>query len=89
MWRPKDPKAIALIKLTLWSGLVTWMLFTIAAGIALARLSSVLLPQYLGTGLGGTIWTWVVGIWIIFVSLMLVWAVIRFANKFLRKKKEE
>jgi len=89
IWRPKDPKAIALIKLTLWAGLVTWCIFTVVAGIAFSRLTSILLPQVLGLGTWGTVWTWIVGIWIIFVSLMLIWAVMRFANKKLRSKKED
>lgn len=89
MWRPKDPKAVALIKLTCWAGLVTWMIFTLALGITMARLAAVSLPPIIGTGIRGQIWTWVVPIWIIFTTFMLIWAVARFANKKLRPKREE
>jgi len=89
IWRPKDPRAVSLIKLTLWAGLVTWTVFTLATGIAMARLAAVKLPQLVGVGTYGQIWTWVVPIWIIFTTLMLIWAVARFANKKLRKKEIE
>lgn len=86
IWRPKDPRAVAIIKLTLWAGLLTWMVFTTATGIALARLAAILLPRYIGTDIKGQIWVWVVPIWIIFVTLMLDWAVARFAYRRLRPK---
>lgn len=89
IWRPKDPRAVTLIKLTLWAGLVTWMVFTLATGIAMARLAAVSLPQLIGTSTYGQIWTWVVPIWIIFTTLMLIWAVARYAVKKLKPKKVE
>lgn len=84
VWRPKDPRAVNLIKLTLWAGLVTWMVFTVAFGISVARVAAVMLPQLIGTGTYGIVWTWVVPIWIIFTTLMLIWAVARFAVRRLR-----
>lgn len=89
IWRPKDPRAVSLIKLTLWAGLATWMVFTLAMGISFARLAAVRLPALIGTGAYGQVWTWIVPIWIIFTTLMLIWAVARFANKKLRSKKVE
>jgi len=89
MWRPKDPRAVSLIKLTLWAGLATWMIFTLATGIAMARLAAVSLPPLVGTDVWGQIWCWVIPIWIVFTTLMLIWAVARFANKKLRKKEVE
>jgi len=89
LWRPRDPRAVSLIKLTLWAGLVTWMVFTLATGIAMARLAAVQLPKIIGVGPSGQIWTWIVPIWIVFTTLMLIWAIARFANKKLRSKEEE
>jgi len=86
MWRPKNPKAVVLVKLTLWAGLVTWMVFTLAFGIVMARLAAVSLPPFVGTDFWGQVWTWVVPIWIVFTTLLLIWAVARYANKKLRKK---
>ena len=83
IWRPKDPRAVSLIKLTLWAGLVTWMVFTLALGVSMARLAAIVLPRY------GEIWTWIVPIWIIFTTLMLIWAVARFAIRKLRPTKKE
>jgi len=88
VWRPKDPRAVNLIKLTLWAGLFTWMVFTLTLGISMARLAAVLLPQYIGTSASTQVWCWVVPIWIIFTTLMLIWAVARFAARKLRPKKE-
>ena len=86
MWRPKDPKAVTLIKLTLWSGLFTWMVFTLATGVAIANLAAQVLPQHVGVGTMGQAWTWIVPIWIIFTTLMLIWAVARFSYNRLRRK---
>ena len=86
MWRPKDPRAVSLIKLTLWSGLVTWMFFTLAIGISMARLAAVSLPPVIGIGTWAQALMWVIPIWIIFTTFILIWAVARFANKKLSKK---
>lgn len=88
VWRPKDPRSVNLIKLTLWAGLFTWMVFTLVTGIAMARLAAVRLPQLIGTSTYGQVWTWIVPIWIIFTTLMLIWAVARFAVRKLRPKRE-
>lgn len=89
IWRPKDPRAVSLIKLTLWAGLFTWMVFTLATGIVMARLASLSLPPIVGTDLSGQILIWVIPIWIVFTTFMLIWAVVRFANRKLRVKREE
>jgi len=86
MWRPKDPRAVALIKLTLWAGLVTWMVFTLALGITMAKLAAVAFPQFVGVGIWGQAMVWVVPIWVIFTTFMLIWAIARFANKKLKGK---
>ena len=70
MWKPKDPKAVALIKLTLWAGLVVWMLCTVAMAVALAKQFGTLAPGLLG---GGS-WSyflghWLVPIWVVFKLL--------------------
>ena len=89
MWKPKNPKAIALIKLVCWAGILTWMAFTLTAGLVMARLAAVTLPPFLESNPIGGILSWVIPIWIIFTSLLLVLAVARYVNKKLGKKKEE
>jgi len=89
MWKPKDPKAIVLIKLVCWAGVLTWMAFMLVAGLAMARLAAVTLPSFVGNLPAGGIWVWVVPIWIVFTTLLLVLAVARYVNKKLGKKKEE
>jgi len=86
IWRPKNPRSVALIKLVLWAGLAVWMIFTLAFGIVMARLAAVTLPNVIGVSSWAQVWIWVVPIWIIFTTLMLIWAVARFSVKRLRKK---
>lgn len=90
IWRPKDPKAKAIIKLTLWSALVTWAIFSVAFAIVLARKFVTLLralPFFEANSFTRFLGEWVVPIWVIFTSLMLVWAIFRYANKMLRRRK--
>lgn len=88
IWRPKDPKSVALIKLVLWAALVTWMIFTLAIGITMARWGAIEVARLLGANPWTGVWTWIVPIWIIFTTLMLDWAVARFAIRRLRKKEK-
>ena len=91
IWRPKDPRAVALIKICLWAGLATWMVFTFAGSMAVARWAAVGLPGWLTTLGSSPIWikilTWVIPIWIVFTILMLIWAVARFAVRKLSPRK--
>jgi len=83
LWRPKDPKSVVIIKITLWAGLLTWMVFTLASSLFMARIAGIEIPKLI-EGTRGVVLSWVVPIWIIFTILMLIWAVARFANKRLR-----
>jgi len=85
IWKPKDTRAIAIIKITCWAGLVTWMIFTLATSVVLARGAPVYILQLLGDTLNARILSWVIPVWIIFTTLMLIWAVVRFANNRLRR----
>ncbi len=58
-----------------------WMVCTIVLAISLARKFAVL-SQFIEANHFLTYW--LVPIWIIFTTLMLIWAVARFANKYLR-----
>lgn len=89
IWRPKDPRAVSLIKLTLWAGLVTWMVFTLTLSITLAQWVPARILEVMGIGLQGQVFAWIIPIWIVFTFLMLIWAVARFAVKKLRSKRLE
>lgn len=85
LWRPKDPKAIIVIKLTLWAGLLTWMVCTIILAILLARQVAIgIEPTLSQDPWDRFVGHWLMPIWVVFTTLMLVWAVARFANKRLR-----
>lgn len=87
IWRPKDPRARALIKLGLWAGMLTWMVFTVALGMVLALSIQTLYPATFGqTAWQHFLGAWVIPVWIIYTSLMLVWVVARFVTKTLRSK---
>lgn len=86
LWRPKDPKALAVIRLTLWSGILAWVVFTVALGILYARQFALLTEKlFAENGWNYFIGHWIGPVWIIFTVLLLAWAVIRFANRRLRK----
>ena len=79
MWHPKSPKARTVIKIGLWSGLVTWMGCTLIFSTLLAIRFYRLGPELFGGGLRGDILGhWVGPVWIVFTTVMLVWAVARF-----------
>ena len=88
MWRLKNPKAITLVKLTLWAGLAVWMVFLLAYGVVAAQRLGLAGPQLFGTSTLGQVLTWVVPIWVVFTTLMLIWAVARFANRKLGRKND-
>jgi hypothetical protein len=83
LWRPKDPRSIVIIKITLWAGLLTWMVFILATSLFMARIAAIDIPKLI-EGTKGIVYSWVVPIWIIFTILMLIWAVARFASRKLR-----
>jgi hypothetical protein len=89
IWKPKDPRSVAIIKLTLWSGLLTWMVFTLTLGVTLARWVPFEIFKLLGDTSRAHFLSWLMPIWIIFTSLMLIWAVSRFAIKRLRRVSTE
>ncbi len=81
-----NPKSIALVKLTIWAGLITWMVFFVAYSIVAAQTLSGWILILLGEGARGKILIWVAPIWVVFTALMLCWAVARFTiKKFIRK----
>lgn len=85
VWHPKDQRSVAIIKLTLWSGLLVWSIFTAALGILFARQFAILTPEYLSADFWGNFLShWLGPTWIVFTTLMVIWAVLRFAYKRLR-----
>jgi hypothetical protein len=89
LWRPKDPKARAVVKLTLWAAVLTWMVFFLAYGVTAAQRFALEAPKLFGTGTWGKILSFIAPIWIIFTAFMLLWAVARFVGRRLRTKKVE
>lgn len=86
IWRPKDPRAVALIKLTIWAGLVTWMVFFFAYAVIGAQRFGVMGPYLFGTGTWGQVLTWIAPIWIVFTALLVIVFMTRFVNRRLRRK---
>ena len=94
MWKPKGKRAQAAIKLGVWSGLLTWMVFFVGFGIVLASKAGRFLavnPDFFwgfGNETFKLVLGWVVPIWIVFTSLMLVVVVARWVNRMLKKEEE-
>ena len=86
MWRPKNPKAIALIKLTCWSGLLVWMVFFFAYAVIAAQRLSIAGPLLFGISLWGQVLTWVTPIWVVFTSLLVIVYMVRFMNRRIGKE---
>jgi len=84
MWRPKNPKDRAVIKLGLWSGLIVWSVFAIALGAVGAQRMAHGGPNIFGTSTWGQVLTFVVPIWIVFTTLLLVYYILKFAGRRLK-----
>ena len=87
MWKPKDPKAISLVKLGLWAAILTWMVFALSFSIIAAQRLALAAPRLFGVGVQGQVLAYVAPIWVVFTTLMLIWAMARFANRKLRDSK--
>lgn len=83
-----SPRDAAIIKLALWAGLLTWMVFFFAMGVAAAQRFATMGPEIFGTSLWGQILTWVTPIWIVFTILLVIIYIARFANRKLGKKEK-
>lgn len=88
MWKLKNPKSITVIKLTVWSGLVVWMLFLFAYAIVGAQRLGRAGPELFGTGTLGQVLTWVAPIWVVFTTLLLIVYIARFASRRLGRKND-
>ena len=86
IWRPKDFKAQTIIKLALWSGLSVWAILTVVMSIALARKFATYAQELFTSTYTSFLGNWVVPTWVIFTTLLLIWAVFRFAYNRLRRK---
>lgn len=88
LWRPGSLEARTVIKVGLWSGLLTWMVCTLVFSVLLAMRFYYLGPGLFGYGLRGDILgRWIGPIWIVFTTIMLVWAVARFTVRRFRTRR--
>ncbi len=81
MWRPKDPKAVTVVRVCVWAGLITWMVFALVYSVTAAQRLGHLAPQIFGTSTYGQVLSFVAPAWIIFTTLLLCWAIARWVNK--------
>lgn len=86
MWQPRDKRSVLVVKLCIWSGLLTWMVLSIAYAVTAANRLGLAGPELFGLDTRGQVLTWMVPVWVIFTVLMLVWAVARFASRRLNKR---
>lgn len=89
IWRPGDKKAVALIKVGLWSGILVWMAFFVAYGVTIALRLGRLGPNIFSDNPWGHFLSWVAPVWVIFTSLLVCIYVSRFVVKKLGGKKSK
>lgn len=87
--RPKiklTRKDVALVKLTVWSALIVWMLFllmfAIVGAMVLADRS-----KDVWDGVAGDMMSWFLPIWFIYTLLFVIYLIARWSNKKLRGDK--
>ncbi len=91
MWRPKG-KSLTIVRLTVWAGLLTWMVFFFALGVVMAkRLADAGPSIYWGFGseLLAQVLHWIAPIWVVFTVLLVIVYVARFAARRLRNDRTD
>jgi hypothetical protein len=78
------PRGRVLIKLTLWSGILTWMVFFFIYGLVASIRLITAGPELFGTDLWGRALTWISPIWLILTVLLLFILVAKYLIKKLK-----
>lgn len=83
-----SPREVSLVKLFIWAGLVVWMLFYLAFGLAVARFLVSQVPHvfYRMGPIGVEAMKWVMPIWFIATVLLTIYYMAKWANKKLRSQ---
>jgi len=80
--KPNSQRTRTIIKIGLWSGIVTWIVCSLIFSVLLAIRFYHLGPSlFRGELRGELLGHWVGPIWVIFTTVMFIWAIIRFTNK--------
>ncbi len=79
------PRGFTLVRLVIWSGLVTWMICYLAMGVAVAKWFGNNGPFLFGTDTQGIAFSFLVPIWIIFTVLLTDVLVAKYAYKKLKR----
>jgi len=82
-----SPREVVLFRLAIWTCLVVWMVLFFAFSIVMAGYFAGLGPDLFGEGFGGQVMTWVLPVWTVFTSMLIIVFMARFANKKLGKDK--
>lgn len=80
------PRQVSLFKLAVWTMLFVWMIFFAAFSIVIAGVLAGLTPQVFGPGIWGQVMTWVLPVWYVFTSFLIVIIIARYANRKLKKE---
>jgi len=81
-----SPRSRSLVKLTLWAGVLTWLVFYLASGVVMAQRLANLGSDIFGGGIRGDILHWVAPIWVVFTVLLTVVLVSRYVTKKLGRR---
>lgn len=82
-----SPKQVVYFKLATWTMLLTWMLFFFIFSIIMAQRAAYIVPAEIwGSETWASALHWILPIWIVFTSMLIIYFTARYANKKLRRK---
>jgi len=74
-------KEIGLLKLAVWVCLVVWMVFFLVNSLILAHMAGAAVVLWYPGIWGQIVMKWVLPVWIIFTSLLIITGIARWARK--------
>jgi len=75
-----SPKDITLFKLSIWTCLIVWMVFFLVNSLILSNMAGIAAVHWY-PGVWGHIMRWVLPIWIVFTTLLIITLVARYARR--------
>jgi len=80
------PRQVSLFKLAVWTTLFVWIVFFSAFSIVVAGVLAGLAPQVFGVSIWGQVMSWVLPVWYIFTTFLIIVIIARYANAKLRSE---
>ena len=75
-----SPKDITLLKLATWTCLIVWMVFFFVNSLILSNVAGLMAVNWY-PGIIGQIMRWILPIWIVFTSLLIITLIARWTRR--------